>query len=349
MAKLEDKDYYNGRRALSYNCPFTIVNSLRSFGKTYYFKRLGIKNYIEKGHTFIYMRRYDEQIKSLLRKRNAFVSDILANDEFPGYDLRTNGRILEIKHESWEKWQVCGYFAALNNYENEKSGHDEKTTMIIFDEFIKERKRYPYLDNEVSSLMNFWETIDRRQSRVKVVMLGNAADAENPYYLEWRIVIKEDMPEFTRWQNGQIVLQYAVPTQAFMEHSQESTIGKLTAGTAYDRYARLNRFSTVTDEFVAKKPARAKHICTFEYQGKPLSIWLDAKLGEYHVQNSKPRDGKPTYALTRADMRPNLIMIHRGEPMIKTLGRMFRYGYVFFDNPRTRELFIRVMQAFGQV
>lgn len=346
---LEASEYYSGVKALSYNCPITIVNSLRSFGKTYYFKRLGIRHFLKSGETFTYMRRYDEQIKSLLRKRNSFFSDLIEKEEFPGYELRTNGRLMEIKRDTWERWEVCGYFAALNNYENEKSGHDAKNTMIVFDEFIKERKRYPYLDNEVSTLMNYWETLDRRESRVKIIMLGNAADAENPYYLEWKIVIKPDMPEFTRWQNGQILLQYARPSDAFMEHSATSTIGALTAGTSYDRYARLNQFSTVTDEFVSKKPRRARHVCTLEFQGKPLSVWLDAKEGVYHVHNTSPRDGKPVYALTRSDMRPNLIMLHRSEPIIKTLGRMYRYGYVFFDNPRTRELFLAVLQANGQL
>ena len=48
-------------------------------------------------------------------------------------------------------------------------------------------------------------------------------------------------------------------------------------------------------------------------------------------------------------MRPNLVMLRRSEPMLKTLGRMYRYGYIWFDRVKTREAFLDMMRRSGQV
>lgn len=347
---LDEKDYYDGGRAVSYNCPITIACGTRSYGKTYWYKRRAIRRFIKQGTTSVYMRRYDEQLKSLLRKKNSFISDLLARDEFPGWELRQNGRVIEGKRECDKVFKPVIYFTALSAYENEKSGHDAMTDSLIFDEFIKENKRVPYLDSEVAALMNFWETIDRREDRVRLYLLGNAADLVNPYFLEWRITITPETPRYTKWQNGGVLLDYVTPDGAFMDRAQASNIGLVTAGTGYDAYARLNQFADLNDDFIVKtKPSSATHTCTIAYMGDRFGVWLDAKQGEYYITLGAPSDNRPVYALTREDMRPNLVMLRRSEPMLKTLGRMYRYGYIWFDRVKTREAFLDVMRRSGQV
>lgn len=348
--RLEEKDYYDGGRAISFNCPITMCCGTRSYGKTYYFKRRAVKRWLKQETTTSYMRRYDEQLKALLRKKNSFVSDLIANDEFPGLELRQNGRLIEAKRPGSDTFKPVIYFTALSAYENEKSGHDAQTDTLIFDEFIKESKRVPYIEREVNALMNFWETLDRREDRVRLFLLGNAADLVNPYFLEWRITITPETPRYSKWQDGSILLEYVTPSGAFMERSATSNIGRVTAGTNYDTYARLNKFADLNDDFIVKqKPSRATHVCTLVYMGDRFGVWMDAKQGEYYVCLGAPSDNRPVYTLTREDMRPNLVMLRRSEPIIKTLGRMYRYGYIWFDRVKTREAFLSMMQRAGQL
>lgn len=348
--KLNESDYYDGTKAVSYNCPITMVCGERSLGKTYWFKRRAIRRALDHGCTHIYMRRYDEQVKSLLRKRNNYFLDIVANDEFPGWEFRTNSRIMEYRRPEWKSWKTLGYFMALSTYENEKSGFDPHTDTIIYDEFIKENKRIPYITNEPSALYNLWETIDRREDRVKLYLLGNAADLVNPFFLEWRVTLSEDTPRYTRWHDNMVLLDYARSTEAFAERSQQSMIGRVTAKSSYDSYARQNQFADLNDDFIRKtKPGNAIHICTFAYQNDVLGVWLDASQGEYQIMSGAPSDGKPVYTITRADMRPNLIMLRRSEPMLKTMSRMYRAGFIFFDRVRTRERFLDMLTRAGQL
>lgn len=347
--KLAAQDYYDGAKLVSYNAPISMTCGARSTGKTYYYKRRAIRRWLKQGSTTTYMRRYDEQIKALLRKRS-FVSDLLANGEFPDVEIRQNGRLIEVRKPGAKNFKPAIYFTPLSAYENEKSGFDAKTDTLIYDEFIKESRKVPYLDNEASALMNFWETLDRREDRVRIFMLGNAADLINPFFLEWRITIRPGMPRFTKWQNGNIILEYAETSEAFDVRSRESNIGRVTAGTAYDSYARLNQFADLNNDFIVKdKPSRATHICTFRYMGDSLGVWLDPKEGEYHVTLGAPSDNRPVYAITREDMRPNLVMLKRSEPMIKTLGRMYRYGYIYFDRVKSRESFLGLLKRTGQI
>lgn len=352
MTKLEEKDYYDGGRLLSYNAPITMACGVRSTGKTYFFKRRNIRKFITDGERWIYLRRYDEQVKAILRRKDKFFSDLMANDEFKGYELRLNGRTMEVRR-TWgedESWQSMGNLLALSSYENEKSTTDAQLCTILFEEFIKERKRVPYIENEVSSLMNLWETADRQEDRVKIQMLGNAADMNNPYFLEWDIRITPDMPRFTRWRDNTIALEYfSEVSEAFTERMESSNIYKVTKGTAYSRYAHQNVFQHSDSTFIYEtKPSAAKHVCTICYYGRICGIWLDYKMGEYYVTATAPDDGTPYYALTRDDMRPNMVMLHRADAILKTLGRMYRYGYIWFETIKVRELFIDLMRRMGQ-
>ena len=77
--------YYSFSRVLSYNGVYNMVMGARGLGKTYGAKKIVIKNAIEKGQQFIYLRRY----KTELRGRNSFFTDI--QHEFPDEQFRVEG------------------------------------------------------------------------------------------------------------------------------------------------------------------------------------------------------------------------------------------------------------------
>ena len=72
------KTYYDGSTAISYNSLFTFCIGGRSIGKTYYFKRMAIKNFINKKKQFIYLRRYKEELQKTI---SSFFNDV--KQEFP--------------------------------------------------------------------------------------------------------------------------------------------------------------------------------------------------------------------------------------------------------------------------
>ena len=188
-----DKAFYkkygfNLSNALGSGCPVMCITGGRSTGKTYTAKRQGIKEFIERGWQFAYVRHYDEEIKKITAKKNprAWFADIIANDEFPGWDFRMNGRELQARHGEG-KWQTMGALYSLCQAQAYKGDVAPNCHLMIFDEFIREKRGAGYPPDAVGALMNLWETLDRKQDRVRILMLANAADVVNPFYSTWHI------------------------------------------------------------------------------------------------------------------------------------------------------------------
>lgn len=342
--KLEDTSvYYSPARICSYNAPVNIIIGERSEGKTYAFKKLGIKNYLNKGQTWVYCRRYDTVLKEMLRQ--PFFGDIMANDEFPGIEFRVDGKRMQLRREGHKSWETFGYFASLNRAQAYKGTTDATCSMLVYDEFINEKRVPPYLPNEPTMLMNFWETLDRREDRVRIFLVANAADLVNPFFLEWGIIIEK--PGIRRYKNGLLVVQWD-DNPAFAEKAANSNIGRFTAGTSYDEYARGNFFIGGGDEFIEKKPQTAKPKCILQFQDQKYGIWDDLRLGHYYITRKLPSKA-PTYSLTTADHRPNLIMLEHTNPFLKALVQHYRYGMLFFDSPATREGFLLALRFLGHL
>lgn len=71
---------------------------------------------------------------------------------------------------------------------------------IIFDEFIS---RSIYLADEPNKLMNFYCTVDRKQNKVKLWLLGNTISRVCPYLTEWGL-----QPIIAKMKQGDIAVTY---------------------------------------------------------------------------------------------------------------------------------------------
>ena len=85
------------------------------------------------------------------------------------------------------KWQNLGQMYALTSFDSLKGATTANNTLMVLDEFIKEKRVPPYPSGCVDMLMNMWETFDRRENRVILVGLANNADLVNPLFQAWGI------------------------------------------------------------------------------------------------------------------------------------------------------------------
>lgn len=164
--------WYDINKTLSYNCLFNFVVGQRGVGKTYAAKKKAIKNYINKGEQFVYLRRYDTEIKASQMEK--FFDDILCEftDHSFGY---VSGKFYIDEH-------VAGYAISLSRAAQYKSVPFPDVTLIIFDEFIIDRGLIRYLPNEVITFSEMYSTIARLRD-VIVLFLSNAITFTNPYFL----------------------------------------------------------------------------------------------------------------------------------------------------------------------
>lgn len=343
---------YDPSAVLGADCAINIVTGARSFGKTYGWKKVCIKDYLATGRTWGYLRTFDQEIKDLLSDGpEAFFSDIMRNDEFPGYKFRCMGRLMQVgkvgKDGEVEHWETMGQFLALTKAQSYKGKAVANMHYVVFDEFIRETRVPPYPRNCVDLLLNLWETLDRRENRIKIVMLANAADIVNPYFVEWHILPPPvGRSKRVRVGRANIFVQNCW-SKEFEQYADDSNIGMLTSGSAYAAYAQLNRFRNDDDTFIEPRPKRSAPTQNIKWGRSVYSMWVGLDMdGVVYVCRGESSEVQ-TLALMREDMEPDLVMIERCDPLLKAWARRYRRGLMRFDSVQTREQFCDVLAMCG--
>lgn len=324
--------------------PVNMVIGARSLGKTFGIVKRAIRNFIEKGEQFIYLRRTEKELTRMLGVSN-FLSPFA--EYFPDWDMRIRGRNMEMrKRDTEDKWGTLGAFVPLSAAASYKSSAFPKVSIIFFDEFISERGMY--WPDEVDSLMGLWETVDRRNERTRIYMAANAADAVNPYFAEWDLTLPSKGKTRTyKHNNSSITIQYADDAE-FKRYAAQTAIGRFTAGTSYARYAQDNDFLADQDALIGSKTSASIFRAELRFDRKPYGIWFDIQEGCWYINGQIPKDdGRETYALLRRDLKANTILLERASPLLKTIKRGVQQGYAYFDTVARREGFLKSMSLLG--
>lgn len=196
--------YYNTKRIDKYNATYNVIFGERSNGKTYALLLKALKNYLESGSQFAYVRRWKEDI--IGRRATRLFGGINGNNEVQ----RLTGGAFEGVHYYAGRFYLCnydengkaiysdneilGYTFALSDGEHDKSTSFPNIRLIVFDEFLTPRV---YLQDEFVLFMNTVSTIVRKRTDVKIYMLGNTVNRYAPYFNEMGLNHVEKMEQGT--------------------------------------------------------------------------------------------------------------------------------------------------------
>lgn len=339
MRELTDRDYWTPADILTRNAMFNMTIGGRGRGKTFGSLRYCVRQYLKKGWTFIYLRRYESEFK----KKDKLLSGVSV--KFPGHEFRVDGMRLQVRpvQEGDEKarWETMGYLVQLSTALTEKGVPYDDVHTIIFDEFLVPKGFLRYLPNEVEAFLDFYNTVDRFNDRVRVLFLANSVNIINPYFRYFGLHPRKD----TRWASameGYVCLQCLDASGAFVASAQGSRFGRMIAQTEYYDYAIGNQFRDDTTEFLEPKPSTARYRFAIVFDGQALAIWHDVETAMYYASARVPKDATP-YALTKADMQPDMQLVAKSSPMLKSLTNVYRLGLVRFDSVGTRTLFFDLL------
>ena len=179
LARVPDAHYY-------------MIIGERSNGKTYSVLKHCLEDYVKYGSEFVYIRRFDEDIKY---KRGSKVFDNLIND----------GVIEKLTHGEWNdvhyyanNWYLkrvdkknandtviadkpFAYALSLSSEEHDKSVAYPKVRNIFFEEFLSRRN---YLPDEFIMFTSVLSTVIRLRDDIKIFMAGNTINKYAPYFGE---------------------------------------------------------------------------------------------------------------------------------------------------------------------
>lgn len=137
--------YYNYKRILSYNVPVMVLIGERGVGKSYGAKEYVIDQFQKNRSQFLYLRRYENEIKSVFE-----VDKNTGKDFFTDIRPKYNDLNLEAKRRKFYINNECfGFAKRMTEAQDLKSsGGFENIKTIILDEYpIEKGKRY-YLPDE---------------------------------------------------------------------------------------------------------------------------------------------------------------------------------------------------------
>lgn len=216
--------YYNGGALWKQGAPWNIILSERSDGKSLWFLKQCVIDFVENGHKLAYVRRYEDSIKqkdvTLYFKDPNFVSWLTAGSEYTG--IRCNrGELWFTAYDADLQKDVdrdlFGYVFALNVQEKYKSLHYDGVYNIIFEEFITSKF---YLNNEALVFNHLISTICR-SGRFRAILIGNTISRDCPYLLDFGIDLQtskagKQYKRLLKKSNGETVsciFDYAAPRE----------------------------------------------------------------------------------------------------------------------------------------
>ena len=182
--------FYDIRRLFAAypNCQYYVVIGERSNGKTFSALDYCLENYINKGETFAYVRRFAEDTKkSMMNQMFSGHENMgrvvgITNNEWTGIDC-TASTFRFMRQDEERKTPTysdpIGYVFSIAQSQRYKSISYPTVTTIVFDEFMS---RQGYLPNEFAQFTELLSTIIRQRENIRVILLGNTVNKYCPYF-----------------------------------------------------------------------------------------------------------------------------------------------------------------------
>jgi hypothetical protein len=328
--------YWDINKTLSHNMFLNMIVGMRNAGKTYGCKEWAIKDFKKTGKQFIYLRRYKEELRG--KKREQFWNDI--REQFPDDDLTVKGNVFLINDKE------AGQFMPLSTAQTVKSVPFPNVNKIIFDEFIIDKGCYHYLPDEVTLFLEFLETIIRTRNDVKVFLLANAITIHNPYFLYWDVKVPKNGSIYKDKKRG--VLLEMTTDDELIAVKKRTQMGRLIAGTAYERYSIENDFLRDNNDFIEKKTGHSDFYFAYKFKNNMYGVWIDYSAGRMYVSNDIDPCNKLVYSVTLDDHSPNTLLIRnsRRSIFIKNFIEAYQAGNVRFENAKLKAITYDVIKMF---
>lgn len=187
MARIK-QTFYNISELIKVAAQYNIILGERSNGKSYAVKHYCLRDYINNGNKFVYVRRYSvETRRDLVR---SYFEDIdiveMTNGNYSMIDVYSNEIYLANLDDSGKvvRGERIGRVVSLAGAVHVKSITSQDYNNIIFEEFITDSG---YLIDECDRLLQLVSTIARRR-QIRVFMVGNTISRLCPYFSEWQLV-----------------------------------------------------------------------------------------------------------------------------------------------------------------
>lgn len=189
---LDSKDFYDPRPLLNNHADINIVWGQRSNGKTYAFLKHALETFRDSKRTFVYVRRWAEDI--VVKNMGKLFDPLPIEAIFgKGYSIRfyRGAFTLVDEREDIEENdrmdpQTIGWAIALNQVAHTKSQTFVNCKIVILDEFLQ-LKTERIMKDEFDAWEQTLSTVLRVTNDAEIYLLGNSVSKYSPYFTPYGI------------------------------------------------------------------------------------------------------------------------------------------------------------------
>ena len=341
-------DYYDGTKLLSMSDingeqpEIYLTTGNRSIGKTTWFNRYCVKDFIKKHKKFCLVYRWNYELSDCADK---FFKDI-QRLFFPEHEMTEKRRANNIFVELFLDGQSCGYCVTLNNADALKKFSHLLCDVdkMVFDEFQSENTHY--CPNELNKLLSIHTSIARGNGeqvrRVPLFMLSNTVSIINPYFLS--LGISDRLQGNTKYLKGDgFVLE-----QSFIEEvanaQVNSAFNRAFKNENYVAYASQNVYLNDDDAFIDKPTGNSSYICTIKHMDTEYAIRMYYQDGLYFMDKNIDSDYKVKLTFNAQSHVDNYIMVGTSSPYTLMLKSIFERGKLRFKNQECKHAFFEMLR-----
>lgn len=303
---MSSKDFYDGSALLSQKdirgekpgIYLAVTN--RTGGKTFFFSRYLLRDYLKTGETQGLLIRWDGDLKTRAR---SFAADVMTLDkQMDGHTLASEGYgkfAYNVFMDTSDSRPAVRVFA-LNDSEKirENSSLMQDIKQYFFDEFQPETEAY--VPQEVTKFRSIHTSIARGGGShvryVPVYMASNAVSKINPYFIGMGIHKKViGSTRFTRG-DGWVLEQCKIDMAA--REQEKDPFNRGWTDDSYGRFASSNEYLLDDSIFIEKRPIRGR--CTALLQGysETFGLWSEPG-GIYYISSKYDPSCKTKVAIDR--------------------------------------------------
>ncbi len=315
------------------------------YGKSFGAKKYVIEQYLKKGSQFLYLRRYDNEIREIFEKtkgKKDFFEDI--KSLFPDVELKAENRKFYCDGE------VFGYAKRMTEAQSLKSAVYENVTTIIIDEYpIEDTRHHYYLRNEAMVILGIIDSVVRNRNDVRIFILGNAVnDLEySPLFSFFNLSLPYNK-DIKLFKDNLILVQYMY-NEEFRKERMNTLVGRLAKDTDYEGYAINNKILNKNNNFIMKKTGGSKYSFGFIYNDTTYGVWVDYNEGKVFVSTDYDNYSPHIFALTLKDHTPNTMMMSslRSYSFWRKFIDNFKLGNVYFENQKIKHSCYEVLRTYA--
>lgn len=336
-------EYYDLRHILSRGADFNFIVGMRDVGKTYNAKYWALKDWLDTGNEFVFIKRRDYEVKSI---KESFFDDVA---HVFGLEYKCKNSVyffraqkpldLEDKEKKeWEKenpWLKAGMIIPLSDFQSFK-GMVSSANKIIFDEFIIDNLDHRYVNGhrEPEVFLSLVDSI-ARQRQVRVVLISNAGQFSNPYFSYYNIT-SSDLDREWIYREGRNVVFHNYSNERNAQILRKYTAAGRSGNKNYEKYALDNNFTEIVDNQVDSSIIVDDEIYYLSTpSGKLLLLGRDSN-GRFCLVNAKKvKNNLPVFS---SSPRDNTYQYSRSR--LTVLKEMHYAKRLSFDSVDTRIEFI---------